>query len=105
MAQTCWEIDWILGIFSDLRVNNLTHVSLYCDNKATIQIVVNSIFHERTKYIEIDCHLIRNHLNKGVITTNFVCSYVQLVDMFTKTLSSLNCKICLLIWVYWIHFR
>lgn len=40
---------------------------LYCDNKIAIQIVYNSIFHQRTKHVEIDCHFVRQNLQFGTI--------------------------------------
>lgn len=57
-----------------------------CDNKVSIQIVANLIFHERTKHVEINCRFIREQLNAGEIKTRFVRSLDQEVDMFTKTL-------------------
>lgn len=60
----------------------------YCDNKATINIVHDPVQHDRTKHVEVDRHFIKDHLKKGNICTPFVQTQNQLVDIFTKGLSS-----------------
>lgn len=69
-------------------MDGLGPADLYCDNKAAIQIAVNPIFHEKTKHIEINCHLVRDYLSKGIIATKFTSSNTQFADVFSKALSS-----------------
>ncbi|WOH13997.1 hypothetical protein DCAR_0933512 [Daucus carota subsp. sativus] len=61
MADTCCEIVWLLAIFRVFGFNSLTPVQLHCDNKSALYIASNSVFHERTKHIEIDCHIVREN--------------------------------------------
>ncbi|CAJ2641032.1 unnamed protein product [Trifolium pratense] len=85
MATTTSEIVWLRWLLSDMGVSLSKATPMYCDNKSAIQIAHNSVFHERTKHIEIDCHLTRHHLQHGTITLPFVSSSLQIADLFTKT--------------------
>jgi hypothetical protein len=84
MTSTTKEIVWLCWLLADMGVFFSHPTPMYCDNPSSIQIAHNSVFHERTKHIEIDCHLTRHHLKHGTISLPFVPSSLQIADFFTK---------------------
>lgn len=88
MADTCCELVWLLTLFATFGYHNITPVTLYCDSKSALYIAQNSVFHERTKHIEHDCHLVREKLQMGIISPAHIASSAQPADIFTKAISS-----------------
>ena len=60
---------------------------LWCHNQAALHIASNSLFHERTKHIEINCHFSREKIQLCLISTEYVKTIEQLGDIFTKALN------------------
>ncbi|KAK4387418.1 Retrovirus-related Pol polyprotein from transposon RE2 [Sesamum angolense] len=63
MGSTVCELLWISYILRELQVDLQLPIPLWCDNKAALHITANPVFHERTKHLDIDCHLVRDQFN------------------------------------------
>ena len=80
------ELSWLTCLFHELTVSAITPVPIKCDNQAAIYIEKNSVFHERTKHFEIDCHFVREKLLDGLISLSYTPTRLQLADVLTKPL-------------------
>jgi hypothetical protein len=72
MLLACFKIVWLWGLLGELGIPQLALTSLYVDNTSAIQIIVNLVFYERIKHIEIDCHYIHEILDQHVITLSYI---------------------------------
>lgn len=86
MADACCELKWLRFILQDLGIEHLELATLHCDNQSALYIAKNPVFHERTKHIDLDCHLVRQNIQSGLVSTTYTPTALQVADIFTKPL-------------------
>lgn len=86
MTDATCELIWLTNLLHDLHCVPNAPANLFCDNQSALHIASNPVFHERTKHIENDCHIVIKRLQSGFLQTLHVKSDNQLADIFTKTL-------------------
>jgi len=84
-SATC-ELQWLSFLLDDLRIPISKSHALYCDSQSALYIVDNPVFHERTKHLEIDCHIVREKLLIGLMHLLPISISHQLAYILTKTL-------------------
>ncbi|WVZ17715.1 hypothetical protein V8G54_010697 [Vigna mungo] len=86
LASTVCEMQWLTYLLHDLHITYTTPALIYCDNQSVIQIASNQVFHERTKHIDIDCHIVREKVAAGLIKLLPISTTMQIADILTKPL-------------------
>ena len=83
----CTQILWVQKLLHDYGICQ-EHLTIYCENTSAINIYKNPIQHFRTKHIEIRHHFIRELIEDGTLTLEFIHTNDQEADLFTKPLDS-----------------
>jgi hypothetical protein len=81
------EICWMRQLLGDLGYPQTEPTDMYSDNQATIRLIRNPEFHQRTKYIDVKYHVIREYYQHGDLTIVYVTTDNNLADVFTKPLA------------------
>ena len=68
ITHTTYDMVWLKNILMELDFRQPGPIPMHCDNQAAIYITQNSVFYEKIKHIEIDCHFIRDAWTKKVAT-------------------------------------
>ncbi|KAL0285855.1 UNVERIFIED_CONTAM: hypothetical protein Scaly_2806700 [Sesamum calycinum] len=88
MAAASCKLTWVTFLLRDLLVPINALVPFYCDKRAALHITKNPVFHERTKHIKIDCHIVQDKFREGLIQPLHVSSNFKLANIFAKALTS-----------------
>ncbi|XP_038715042.1 uncharacterized mitochondrial protein AtMg00810-like [Tripterygium wilfordii] len=84
MPNTYNELVWLSTLLTDFYVPHSRPIPLHCDSKVAIHIGNNLIFHEHTKHIEMDCHVVHEKVHFGFLQLLHISSTEQPSDLLTK---------------------
>lgn len=79
-------INLVALYIQDFEVKQGKPITLHCDDQATLHIDANLIFHEQTKHIEINCHIVHEKLLPYMISTFYIPPSLQLANIFIQAL-------------------
>jgi len=84
LESTTCELQWLTYLLQDLQISFIQSSLLYCDSHSARHIALNPTFRERTKHIDIDCHVVRQQLQAGLFHLLTISSANQLVQLFAS---------------------
>lgn len=84
-AAACQAI-WLRNVLKELTGEQVPPVLIYIDNKSAIDLAKNSVFHGRSKHIDVRYHFIRECIGRGEVVVKHVSGENQKADLLTKAL-------------------
>lgn len=84
------ELIWLRSMLSKLGFEDPNPTVLQSDNMGAIHLTNKSIFHARTKHIEIHYHWIREVVKAGKLTVEHCPSHLMIADLLTKSLGAVQ---------------
>ncbi|CAH9096206.1 unnamed protein product [Cuscuta epithymum] len=92
-TEACKELLWLKRFMQEIGFMQQRYVVL-CDNQSTIHLAKNSMFHKRTKHIDVRYHWIRDALEDKLFELDKVHTDDNGADMLTKVLAREKLKVC-----------
>lgn len=85
MAHKICEDTWLKRLL-ELKIPTENSMKMLRDNQATTSISKNPVHHDRIKHVEIDCHFIKEKIEKGIINIVYTPICLRIADILTKVL-------------------
>ncbi|CAI7737338.1 unnamed protein product [Closterium sp. NIES-53] len=85
VTMAAQETRWLTFLLHELGYPQPTP-TLWCDNKSTIHLSQDLVYHTRTKHIELRHFFIRDLVQQEQLNLEYVASDCNLADLFTKPL-------------------
>ncbi|XP_062089358.1 secreted RxLR effector protein 161-like [Humulus lupulus] len=87
LAQACTEVVWLQSLFTKIGIKSACPTVIWCENSRARQLASNSVFHSRTKHIEIDVHFTIDKVLDKEIEVRYIPSSEHTSHILTKSLS------------------
>ena len=86
LTEAANEAIWLRGLVQDLGLKQNCLVIHY-DSQSALHLARDQMYHERTKYVDVRYHFIRDLLEDGDIQLQKISSTINPADMLTKPIS------------------
>lgn len=84
LSTAVCDIMWLKQLAQELDVTDNERTNILCDNESTIKLAKSDAFRPRTKHIDIRYHHLRDNIENGVISINYVSTDTNAADALTK---------------------
>lgn len=89
MAEVVSELKWLRNFLSEIGQSKFlpSPCSIFADNTGAITLSESFLLTDRTKHIELQYHICKDQVSKGLVKFQHVPSAENLADIFTKVLN------------------
>ncbi len=84
ITEAAKEAIWLRQLLQDFGIPTSSPMVIREDNQGCIALTKNSVFHARTKHIDIKLHFIREKVKEGDIIVEYCSTKEMIADILTK---------------------
>jgi len=88
------EAAWLRSLMEELGMRAEEPITIGCDAQATLKLLKNPVYHERTKHIATKVHYVRQQIEEGIVNFVYIPTEVQVADALTKPVPSSKLEFC-----------
>ena len=86
-SQAACKTIWMRKILVGLSSSHLDPIVIHYDNQSCIKLLINPMFHDISKYIEIQYHHIRDCVQRKIMLLQYIPTEDQDADILMKVLT------------------
>lgn len=96
LSEATKETIYLRNLLQHIKAYSLSQnaTEIYCDNQSAIELCKNSVYHARSKHIDIKYHFSREAQERGDIVVKYISTNVMPADILTKSLTKNKHEIC-----------
>jgi hypothetical protein len=87
VSEALKDVLWLRSLLTEIDLDQRGPTTMLQDNQGTIAFSKNPRVHKRTKHIDVKHHMVREHIEEGVIIVQYVESRFNKADLMTKALA------------------
>jgi hypothetical protein len=87
VSEALKDVIWLRNLLTEIELEPRGPTTMFQDNQGTIAFSKNPRVHKRTKHIDVKHHMIREHIEEGIIIVEYVESKFNKADLLTKALA------------------
>jgi len=82
--EAAWLRNLLRHIGCDMYAEHTTRI--YGDNQSALRLVANPEFHSRSKHIDVQYHCVRELVEDGIVSVDYISTVDMIADCLTKPL-------------------
>lgn len=86
ITEASKEAIYLQGLLEEMELSGMGGITLYVDNRGAQLLAGNSMFHPRTKHMDVRYHFIRDVVSDNKVVLEHISTTQMAADVLTKSL-------------------
>jgi hypothetical protein len=84
------EAVWLRNILPYLFGHDMDSTIIHCNNHSCVKLSENTVFHDKSKHIEIKYHYIKDMVHRKVVHVQYLSTHEKVAYVITKPLAKMK---------------